>query len=198
MPWKNADQTPVTIIKRDAVDAVAWKNGGGLTQALLAWPSPNDWQLRLSVATITKDGPFSEFPGVTRWFTVLEGAGVALSLPDQTLTAGPESEPLMFNGNDACHAHLLDQPVSAFNVMATPALKTTVGRFKAQTQPIRAAAGLIAVFGLTPSKSLIGKMQIALQPHELFWCVVPTAIDISGLDGQSIWVNAAQLAPVAK
>ena len=198
MPWKNANQKPVTTIKRDAVKTVAWKNGGGLTQALLAWPSPNDWQLRLSVATITKDGPFSEFPGVTRWFTVLEGAGVALSFPNQTLTVGPGSEPLMFNGNDACHAHLLEQSVSAFNVMATPALKTTMGRFKAQTQPIRAAAGLIAVFGLTPSKSLIGATQIALQPHELFWCVVPTAIDISGLDGQSIWVNAAQLAPVAK
>ena len=198
MPWKNADQTPVTIIKRDAIDAVAWKNGGGLTQALLAWPSSNDWQLRLSVATITKNGAFSEFPGVTRWFTVLNGAGVALSFSDQTLNAGPETEPVMFNGNDACHAHLLDQPVIAFNVMATPALKTTVGRFKAQTQSIRAAAGLIAVFGLTPSKSLIGTTQIALQPHELFWCVVPTAIDISGLNGQSIWVNATPLVPVAK
>lgn len=188
----------MTTIKRDAVEPIAWKNGGGLTQALLAWPSPIDWQLRLSVATITTDGAFSEFLGVTRWFTVLDGAGVALSLPDQTLTAGPESEPLMFNGNDACQAHLLDQSVSAFNVMATPALKTTVGRFKGQTQPIRAAAGLLAVFGLTPSKSLIGTTQIALQPHELFWCVTPEALDISGLDGQSIWVNAARLAPVTK
>jgi environmental stress-induced protein Ves len=187
----------VTIIKRDAVEAVAWKNGGGLTQALLSWPSPNDWQLRLSVATITKDGPFSEFPGVTRWFTVLEGAGVILSLPDQTLTAGPGSEPLVFNGNDACHARLLDQSVSAFNVMATPALKTTVGRLKGRTESIRASAGLIAVFGLTPSKSLIGTTQIALQPNELFWCVAPATIDITGLDGQSIWVNATTLAPVA-
>lgn len=153
MPWKNADQTPVTIIKRDAVEPVAWKNGGGLTQALLAWPSPNNWQLRLSVATITKDGAFSEFPGVTRWFTVLDGAGVALSFSNQALTVRPGSEPVMFNGNDACHAHLLDQPVSAFNVMVTPALRTTVGRFKAQTQPIRAAAGLIALFGLTPVKA---------------------------------------------
>lgn len=188
----------MTIIKRDAINAVAWKNGGGLTQTLLTWPSPNDWQLRLSVATITEDGAFSEFSGVTRWFTILDGAGVTLSFNDQTLTAEPGSEPLMFNGNDACHAHLLDQPVSAFNIMVTPTLETTVGRFKDRTQPIRAAAGLIAVFGLTPSKSLIGTAQIALQPHELFWCVTPKALEISGLDGQSIWVSATRMAPVAK
>ena len=188
----------MTIIKRDAVDAVTWKNGGGLTQTLLAWPSPNDWQLRLSVATITADGAFSEFSGVTRWLTVLDGAGVALSFTNQSLTAEPGSEPLMFSGNDACHARLLDQPVSAFNIMATPTLETTVGRFKDQTQPIRAAAGLIAVFGLTPSKSLIGTAQITLQAHDLFWCVTPKALEISGLDGQSIWVNATRMAPVVK
>lgn len=188
----------MTTIKRDAVEPIAWKNGGGLTQALLAWPSPIDWQLRLSVATITKDGAFSEFLGVTRWFTVIDGTGVTLSLPGQTLTAGPESEPLIFSGSDACHARLPDQSVSAFNVMATPALETKVGRFKGQTQPIRAAAGLLAIYGISLSKTLIGATQIALQPHELFWCVTPEALDISGLDGQSIWVNAARLAPVTK
>jgi environmental stress-induced protein Ves len=34
--------------------------------------------LRISVAEITRDGPFSAFAGVQRWFAVLEGAGVML------------------------------------------------------------------------------------------------------------------------
>jgi environmental stress-induced protein Ves len=42
---------------------VPWRNGGGRTRELLAWPSAEDWQLRVSVAEIEADGPFSAFPG---------------------------------------------------------------------------------------------------------------------------------------
>jgi len=38
-----------------------WKNGGGTTRELLAWPDPQDWTLRLSVAQVEADGPFSRF-----------------------------------------------------------------------------------------------------------------------------------------
>jgi environmental stress-induced protein Ves len=40
-----------------------WKNGGGVTRELLAWPGGGDWQVRISVAEIEADGPFSSFPG---------------------------------------------------------------------------------------------------------------------------------------
>ena len=33
----------------------------------------DDWTLRISVADIDADGPFSPFPGITRWFAVLDG-----------------------------------------------------------------------------------------------------------------------------
>ena len=58
-----------------------WRNGGGVTRELLAWPDGGDWRVRVSVADIDADGPFSAFPGVERWFAVLEGAGVALRSP---------------------------------------------------------------------------------------------------------------------
>jgi environmental stress-induced protein Ves len=48
-----------------------WRNGGGSTRELLAWPEATDWQARISVAEITRDGPFSAFAGVQRWFAVL-------------------------------------------------------------------------------------------------------------------------------
>ena len=44
----------------------AWRNGGGITRELLAWPADAPWQLRVSVAEIIKDGNFSAFPGVQR------------------------------------------------------------------------------------------------------------------------------------
>ena len=57
----------------------AWRNGGGSTRELLAWPAGADWRVRVSVAEIGADGPFSAFDGVERWFAVLSGAGVVLS-----------------------------------------------------------------------------------------------------------------------
>ncbi len=71
--------TPV-VICAGAVAPQAWRNGGGQTRELLAWPAQGPWRLRISRADIDADGPFSAFPGVTRWFTVLQGAGVALTL----------------------------------------------------------------------------------------------------------------------
>ena len=65
--------TPRIVALAD-VPPTAWKNGGGVTRELLAWPPGDDWQVRISVAEITADGPFSSFPGVARWFSVLEAA----------------------------------------------------------------------------------------------------------------------------
>jgi environmental stress-induced protein Ves len=44
------------------------------------WPGPRpaSGKLRISVAAITRDGPFSAFAGVQRWFAVLRGDGVML------------------------------------------------------------------------------------------------------------------------
>ena len=58
-------------VRLDQVTAQPWRNGGGLTRELLAWPGGEDWRLRLSVAQVTQDGPFSQFGGVQRWFSVL-------------------------------------------------------------------------------------------------------------------------------
>ena len=63
-----ATRTPPTIIRVDDVPAVPWRNGGGVTRELLAWPDPRNWLLRVSVADIGTSGPCSVFPGVDRWF----------------------------------------------------------------------------------------------------------------------------------
>ena len=50
------------LVRVDAVAAVPWRNGGGVTRELLAWPDPRDWLLRVSVAEISASGPFSQLP----------------------------------------------------------------------------------------------------------------------------------------
>jgi uncharacterized protein len=106
------------LVRADAVEPQPWRNGGGLTRELLAWPHRDDWALRLSVADIRADGPFSAFPGVDRWFAVLQGAGVTLRLPEgQRSVHGADAPPLAFRGEAAPHCDLLDGPTRDLNLM---------------------------------------------------------------------------------
>jgi uncharacterized protein len=101
-------QTPVT----------PWRNGGGSTQELLAWPDATNWLCRISVAHIHVDGPFSAYPGVQRWFTVLQGQGVELQLAGQAITQTAQSEALCFDGAAAPGCRLLGGPTLDLNLMA--------------------------------------------------------------------------------
>lgn len=105
------------LVRCDAVEPQAWRNGGGLTRELLAWPAHDAWALRISVADIRADGPFSAFPGVDRWFAVLQGAGVVLSLPEGRRSAEPLDAPLAFRGEAAPGCELLDGMTRDLNLM---------------------------------------------------------------------------------
>lgn len=121
-------------VRLQEATAQPWRNGGGVTRELLAWSAPDvreadetarqsgtstgsEWDLRVSVADITQDGPFSAFPGISRCFAVLEGAGVVLRLrgQDQALTAA--SEPLAFDGAEAPGCRLTSGPTRDLNLM---------------------------------------------------------------------------------
>jgi environmental stress-induced protein Ves len=58
-----------------------WKNGRGITHEVAIGPGSGahgfDW--RVSVATVTSDGPFSVFEGIDRTTVLLEGEGMELS-----------------------------------------------------------------------------------------------------------------------
>ena len=99
-----------------------WKNGGGITRELLAWPpGVADWHWRVSVAQVDGDGPFSAFEGVQRWFAVLGGAGVELALGQgsavqmQRLTQ--QSEAFCFDGALPVYCTLTNGPTQDFNLM---------------------------------------------------------------------------------
>ena len=101
-----------------SVVPVPWKNGGGVTRELLRLPAQgDDWTLRISVADIDADGPFSPFPGIARWFAVLTGAGVRLRWPARALHVHAGDPPLHFDGADAPDCTLFDGPTRDLNVM---------------------------------------------------------------------------------
>jgi environmental stress-induced protein Ves len=104
----------LAILRRETYARVPWLNGGGITDDITVEPDR-----RISLATIERDGPFSDFSGYDRIFVIATGAGVTLR------HAG--AEPVVLDRIGALHAFrgetptacaLLAGPVRAFNVLA--------------------------------------------------------------------------------
>lgn len=106
--------TGVNIVRLQDVASQPWKNGGGVTRELLAWPSADDWAIRVSVADIECDGVFSAFRGIDRYFAVLDGNGVRL---DGVADVRIGDKPVHFDGALAPHCRLIDGPTRDLNVM---------------------------------------------------------------------------------
>ena len=156
--------------------ATPWRNGGGVTRELLVWPGPADWRLRISVADIAADGPFSVFPGVQRWFTLLSGAGVVLDLADESLTLRPGDAPLSFDGAAAPGCRLIGGPVRDLNLMIRGGTggMAAVLPGNAWKAPAGARAGL---FARVPGRWHSGDQQRVLPALSLLWFDAPPSGD---------------------
>lgn len=162
-------------------EAVAqpWKNGGGLTRELLAWPSAADWQVRLSVADIAADGPFSVFQDVLRWFAVLEGDGVRLTVDSTRTALNTGSEPFCFAGTSPTYCELLGGATRDFNLM----LRGAAGHMQRvrgtrngylTSDPNRFAITLIAIYAINNSAFVqLDDDSCRLGPATLAWQIIP-------------------------
>ena len=103
------------IVRFEDVKPQPWRNGGGVTRELLAWPNADNWVMRLSVADIERDGPFSAFVGIDRWFAVLTGSGVRLGASQRAVVEG--DAPVYFDGAAAPACTLIDGPTRDLNLM---------------------------------------------------------------------------------
>lgn len=99
-----------------------WKNGGGETTEIAVFPDDaglSDFDWRVSMARVDRDGPFSAFPGIDRTLAILDGDGIVLDVEGH--------EPRRLAPGGAAHAFPADVPTSAaliggavvdFNVMS--------------------------------------------------------------------------------
>jgi hypothetical protein len=129
------------------------------------------------VAEIDADGPFSSFPGVDRWFAVVEGAGVELELPDGVHHLHPESPPLAFPGEAAPPCTLVRGPTSDLNLMSL----RSAGRARMERavpgSEHRATAALHGCFTADPVTLHSGAAEaLALPGGSLMWTAVETSI----------------------
>ena len=178
---------PLTV-RTAEVASQPWRNGGGVTRALLVRPRGDRWQVRVSVADVTVNGPFSRFPGVQRWFAVLDGSGVVLTVgsTEHRLDAG--SDAFSFRGDVAVRCRLVAGPTRDLNLMlnGVPGALRRVVAAEAW-RPETRECGLYA----TTAGASVAIGPDAHEPmpaHALrWWAEAPESI---AFDGEGWWLSA--------
>ncbi|QEW23257.1 Various environmental stresses-induced protein (plasmid) [Paracoccaceae bacterium] len=118
------------LLARREYTCQPWRNGGGETAEIAVRPGAgSDFLWRLSLATITRSGPFSTFPGVSRLFTLVEGGPVSIRVGDAGSAEVAVGDGLKFPGDAPVRADLAGGPAMALNIMYRPeATRATIRR----------------------------------------------------------------------
>ncbi|MBY0557626.1 MAG: HutD family protein [Burkholderiaceae bacterium] len=108
------------LIQYASLRPTPWKNGGGSTTEMRVSPAGAgfeqfDW--RVSLATIAESGPFSAFPGIDRTLALVDGDGVLLDFGDQRVVLSAAEPVIVFDGEAAVHATIAGGVTTDFNVM---------------------------------------------------------------------------------
>ena len=173
------------------VPSSPWKNGGGITREFIAWPNAQDWVWRLSVAEVQRNGPFSRFDGVQRWFAVLAGTGVRLTLTDPAQRQSAhaltqQSAPFCFDGATPVDCDLLDGATQDFNLMVRQAqARAHMQRVNGELAHTTTAACTVAIYANAAAVQLrVGEVPITVAHHTLYWQTVPagTALHVLASD----------------
>jgi environmental stress-induced protein Ves len=93
-----------------------WANGTGSTTVVLREPDDATWTVRISIARVEHDGPFSEMPGTRRTLIPLD-APMTLRFPDGHELMGARFRAMHFDGAPAPIGVLPEGPTRDFNLM---------------------------------------------------------------------------------
>jgi environmental stress-induced protein Ves len=177
-------------VRLDEVFPSPWRNGGGTTREMLAWPHRENWNVRASIADVTADGPFSGFPGVTRWFAVLSGDGVKLRVDgsDHALRAG--SEALRFDGAAKVDCDLLGGATQDFNLMLQ-GREGKLERVAGQHERACRKGSLVGVYSHEHEVSFLAvEVRVVIPPRTLAWNIISTGERIDFTTKGALWFEA--------
>lgn len=140
----------VRIIRHGDCPETPWKNGGGTTREIAAFPpgaTMHDFLWRISMARVAKAGPFSSFNGIDRVLTILEGV-LELRCGNDVITLDDASEPFRFDGGAEADGCPLGGAVLDFNAMVRRGFYSVqLGRVRAGD--VIVSAGTTFLFALT-------------------------------------------------
>lgn len=176
------------LVSLESVAPQRWRNGGGFTRELLAWPAAADWRIRMSVADVEAAGPFSRFEGVERWFAVLEGAGVELRVDGKTHRIDRASGPFRFDGGADVDCALVAGATRDFNLMAAPGT-ATMTKVRGSLAVRTSAPALLAVYAHSaPALLLFDGRELQVPAMHLAWSEAgPVTGTVSAQD--ALWME---------
>jgi len=178
-----------TMVALTEVAGTPWRNGGGVTRELLAWPDPHDWVLRLSVAKVERDGPFSRFPGVQRWFAVLTGGGVRLRVNGEACELTAPAQPFRFDGGSDTTCELLAGPTEDFNLMLRRG-SANICRLRGSHASSCGAGTLVAAYsraGVTAIRC--GLDGVDISPNTLAWRILDSDSRFEVIADDALWME---------
>lgn len=179
------------LIRAADCRTMPWKNGQGSTMEIAVSPADaglDEFDWRVSMATVKADGPFSMFADIDRTLSVLQGCGLRLAVADraaQVLTSA--SAPYAFRGDVAASASLVDGPITDLNVMSRRGrLRHAVTRRQASSRlSLKSAADNALLFCASGAADVTapggsaslgaGDCLLAAARSDATWTVVPRA-----------------------
>jgi environmental stress-induced protein Ves len=171
------------------VPPAPWHNGGGVTRELLARPQGRDWSVRLSVAEVARNGPFSRLPGVRRWFAVLSGAGVRLRVDGVVHGLTSQTPPLQFDGAAQSDCELLGGATRDFNLMLRQG-SASMERVSAGCTRLCRASTLVAAYANGHAATAILEDEaFVIPPNTLAWRILDSdgLVQLAGDD--ALWME---------
>ncbi len=135
---KNFDM--IKVFSPDQYKKIPWKNGKGETTelAISEGGSIDQFEWRISIASVLEDGPFSDFSGYMRHLVLIDGAGIdlehdgsAIDMLDKVLSIAT------FEGSCKTLGTLKAGPIIDFNLM------TKIGCYQATVQTYPAIEKLL-------------------------------------------------------
>lgn len=110
----------IEIIPPNHFKQISWKNGQGTTTelAINAGGTIDDFDWRLSIASVIEDGVFSNFSGYLRQLILIKGNGIELNHNNTSLDKLTKLlDSATFDGGNQTIGTLYDGPIKDFNIM---------------------------------------------------------------------------------
>lgn len=163
----------IQLIKFEDYREMPWKNGQGSTIELArdAGMDLQQFLWRVSMADVSRDGPFSFFPERQRMLSILEGEGMILDIEhtavQQKLTA---QSVYAFSGELAVQSQLIAGPVRDFNLIySAEHFHARMQKYSSLTQGLSfsSSANVILIYNHTAALGIeIDQQAYRLQPTQ--------------------------------